>query len=120
MPKTERLIELMMTIHTRRKFTAGELAAEFGVSYRTILRDLDELSALGVPIYSETGANGGYYLLNEPVLPPLFYTIRGGGYVFRVSIFTVFRIAPFDAETRMVLKNSTVTFPRKHRSGLMR
>ena len=72
MPKTERLIELMMTIHTKRKFTAGELAVEFGVSYRTVLRDLDELSALGVPIYSETGANGGYYLLNEPVLPPLF------------------------------------------------
>lgn len=44
MPKTERLIELMMTVHTKRKFTAGELAAEFGVSYRTILRDLDELS----------------------------------------------------------------------------
>ncbi|MFT0802845.1 HTH domain-containing protein [Bacillus swezeyi] len=62
----------MMTIHTKRRFTARELAAEFGVSYRSILRDLDELSALGVPVYSETGANGGYYLLNEPMLRRFF------------------------------------------------
>ncbi|MDI5790945.1 HTH domain-containing protein [Bacillus licheniformis] len=75
---------------------------EFGVSYRTVLRDLDELSALGVPIYSETGANGGYYLLNEPVLPPLFSHNRRRRLCFRVSIFAVFGSLPFDAETRMV------------------
>ncbi|KAA0840111.1 MULTISPECIES: helix-turn-helix transcriptional regulator [Bacillus] len=105
MPKTERLIELMMTVHTKRKFTAGELAAEFGVSYRTILRDLDELSALGVPIYSETGANGGYYLLNEPVLPPLFFTqSEAAAMFFAYQSLQFFGSLPFDAETRMVLK----------------
>ena len=60
MSKTKRLIELMMTVNAKRKFTARELAEEFNVSYRTILRDLDELSELGVPLYSEVGADGGY------------------------------------------------------------
>ncbi|MFN2747175.1 MULTISPECIES: helix-turn-helix transcriptional regulator [unclassified Bacillus (in: firmicutes)] len=105
MPKTQRLIELMMTIQTKRKFTAGELAAEFGVSYRTILRDLDELSALGVPIYSETGANGGYYLLNEPMLPPLFFTeSEAAAMFFAYQSLQFFGSLPFETETRTVLK----------------
>ncbi|WP_307893932.1 helix-turn-helix transcriptional regulator [Bacillus swezeyi] len=105
MPKTQRLIELMMTIHTKRRFTARELAAEFGVSYRTILRDLDELSALGVPVYSETGANGGYYLLNEPMLPPLFFTeSEAAAMFFAYQSLQFFGSLPFEAETRTVLK----------------
>ncbi|HET7657279.1 MAG TPA: HTH domain-containing protein, partial [Bacillales bacterium] len=52
MAKTKRLIELIMTVNAKRKFTVKELAEEFGVSERTMLRDLQELSALGVPLYS--------------------------------------------------------------------
>lgn len=72
MSKTTRLIELLFYINKRHKFTARELAQEFNVSYRTILRDLDELSGLGLPLYSEVGHGGGYYVIAEKMLPPLF------------------------------------------------
>ena len=58
MSKAVRLIEIMITINAKKDFTAGELAEEFSVSRRTILRDLQELEQAGFPIYSEVGAAG--------------------------------------------------------------
>ena len=42
MSKAERLIEMMITINAKRDFTVGELANEFSVSKRTVLRDLQD------------------------------------------------------------------------------
>lgn len=69
MSKSKRLMELMMTVNRMRKFTVRELADQFDVSSRTILRDLQELSELGVPLYSEVGPHGGYQVLKERILP---------------------------------------------------
>lgn len=74
MSKSKRLLELMMTVNRKRKFTVRELADEFGVSARTILRDLQELSELGVPLYSQVGPHGGYQVLKERILPPIAFT----------------------------------------------
>ncbi|PTM58267.1 helix-turn-helix transcriptional regulator [Desmospora activa] len=105
MAKTQRLFELMMTINAKQKFTARELAQEFGVSYRTILRDLDELSALGVPLYSEVGANGGYYLLHDRMLPPIFFKESEAVAMFLAyHSLQFFGALPFQAETDMALK----------------
>lgn len=65
MTKTSRLHELIARIHEKPKFTVDELAEEFQVSYRTMLRYLQELSGMGVPLYSETGKHGGYSLLRR-------------------------------------------------------
>lgn len=63
-----------MMINARKSFTVQELADEFGLSKRTIARDLDELSSLGVPVYSVQGRGGGYRLLQERLLPPISFT----------------------------------------------
>jgi predicted DNA-binding transcriptional regulator YafY len=105
MSKTQRLIELMMTVNAKRKFTARELAEEFGVSYRTILRDLDELSTLGLPLYSEVGANGGYYVLHDRMLPPiLFKESEAIAMFFAFQSLQFFGSLPFQAEIRLALK----------------
>ena len=57
-----RLISILMRLQVRGRMSAGELAAEFEVAVRTIHRDMDELSAAGVPVYSERGRNGGFQL----------------------------------------------------------
>lgn len=74
MQKAQRLIQLIMIINARRSFTVGELADEFGLSKRTIARDLEELSELGIPIYSIQGRGGGFKLLRERLLPPISFT----------------------------------------------
>lgn len=105
MSKSQRLIELMMTVNTKRKFTARELAEEFGVSYRTILRDLDELSAIGVPLYSKVGADGGYYVLNERMLPPVFLKeSEAVALYFAFQSLQFLGSLPFKTETGYVLK----------------
>jgi predicted DNA-binding transcriptional regulator YafY len=74
MQKSQRLIQLIMMINVRKSFTVRELADEFGLSSRTITRDLQELSELGVPIYSIQGRGGGYKLLQERLLPPISFS----------------------------------------------
>ncbi|NHN30666.1 helix-turn-helix transcriptional regulator [Paenibacillus agricola] len=74
MAKSKRLMELMIAINQRKKFTARELAEEFGVSVRTIMRDLQVLSELGVPLYTEYGPHGGYRVLKERKLPPITFS----------------------------------------------
>lgn len=48
MHKAQRLVQLIMLVNERRTFTVQELADECGVSRRTMIRDLAELSELGI------------------------------------------------------------------------
>lgn len=104
MGKSRRLMELMMTVNRMRKFTVRELAEQFQVSQRTILRDLQELSALGVPLYSEVGPHGGYQVLSERVLPPIAFTEEEAAAMFFAShALRHYRYIPFEAESASAL-----------------
>lgn len=52
-----------MALQRGHPLTAGELAQRLGVSIRTIFRDIDALSAMGVPVYTEAGRGGGIRLI---------------------------------------------------------
>ncbi len=104
MSKSKRLIELIVAVNRKRRFTVKELANEFGVSARTILRDLQELSELGVPLYSEVGPHGGYRILQERLLPPIAFTEREAAAVFfAVQALRHYSSLPFETETSAVL-----------------
>lgn len=63
-----RLFRIVYYLLNRGQATAAELAREFEVSIRTIYRDIDALSGAGIPVYAETGRNGGISLLDNFVL----------------------------------------------------
>src|SRR5260221_11669649 len=62
--RASRLLSSLTTLQARGLTTAEALAEECGVSLRTIYRDIDALSAAGIPVLSERGAEGGYRLLD--------------------------------------------------------
>jgi predicted DNA-binding transcriptional regulator YafY len=62
--RASRLLSILVVLQARGHVTAPELANECEVSLRTIYRDIDSLSAAGIPVYSERGSGGGYRLLD--------------------------------------------------------
>ena len=70
--RLSRLTAILTQLQTRRLLTARTLADKFGVSVRTIYRDIKSLEQAGVPIISEEGR--GYSLMEGYRLPPLMFT----------------------------------------------
>ena len=66
--KNSRLFEILYLLVERRALTAGELAQRLEVSERTIYRDIDALSAAGIPVYTQKGQGGGIRLMDQFVL----------------------------------------------------
>ena len=72
--KTERLFALVLLLQNRPNMTSRDLSEHFGVSRRTIFRDLRTLGESGVPLtYAE---DGGYEILDGYQLPPLMFSAR--------------------------------------------
>ncbi|AMJ40860.1 helix-turn-helix transcriptional regulator [Anaerotignum propionicum] len=66
--KIDRLLEMVYVLFEKKNVTAKELSNYFEVSQRTIYRDLETLSAAGIPIYTSKGKGGGIRLLDSYVM----------------------------------------------------
>ena len=71
--RSERLFEIVFILLNQKQTTAQELAKKFGVSVRTIYRDMDILSSAGIPVYTMQGTGGGIfidesYTINKSIL----------------------------------------------------
>ncbi|HKG24485.1 MAG TPA: HTH domain-containing protein, partial [Thermomicrobiales bacterium] len=78
MNRSDRLTGIIIALQTRRQ-TAAQLAERFEVSRRTILRDVDALSQIGVPVVALPGSGGGFELVDGYWLQPVQLTSDEAG-----------------------------------------
>jgi predicted DNA-binding transcriptional regulator YafY len=97
MRRTERLFALAEYLRGRRTgVTAEGLAERFGVTVRTIYRDLDALRAAALPLVADRGPGGGYALDRSYSLPPVNFTAREAALLVALGRFAVdMRLLPF-------------------------
>jgi predicted DNA-binding transcriptional regulator YafY len=72
MKRFERIIALFVKLQTSQFVTAKSVGTEFGVSERTIYRDIRAMEAAGIPIYSEAGK--GFQLMEGFRIPPTSFS----------------------------------------------
>ncbi len=97
MSRTERLFALAEYLRGRRTgVTAEALAERFGVTVRTVYRDLDALRAAAMPLAAERGRGGGYALDRSYSLPPVNFTAREAALLVALGRFAIdMRLLPF-------------------------
>lgn len=111
--RADRLVSLLLLLQARGRVTAAEAAAELEVSVPTVRRDLEALSAAGVPVYAQPGRGGGWSLvggartdlsgLSAPEVHALFLLVGPGADVspaVRTAVRKLVRAlpAPFRAD----------------------
>jgi predicted DNA-binding transcriptional regulator YafY len=97
MRKKSRMFAIAEALRARRTgVTAAQLAERFGVTLRTIYRDLEALQDAGMPIRADRGRGGGYALDKNYQLPPVNFTAREAALLIALARLAVEqRLMPF-------------------------
>lgn len=112
MSRATRMLELLIRLEAKSRFGVDELADEFGVSRRTMLRDLQALSEMGVPLASRTGPGGGYSLIRDRRLLPLSLTVDEAlGMLISYEGFLRYAQSPFSAQNLSAVTRLRAALP---------
>jgi predicted DNA-binding transcriptional regulator YafY len=116
MTRIERAFAILLLLSDRRIVTAPDLARRFEVSVRTIYRDVEMLSATGVPVYAERGSSGGYRLQEGFFLPPVAFS-RGEAVALLLSLTLArgLKVPPFAAELDSAERKMVAALPSHFR-----
>lgn len=110
--RAARLLEVLIRLSAKPRFTVQELADEFAVSRRTMLRDLHELSAMGVPLAATPGPGGGYALVRSGRILPLALTgDEAIGVVLSYEAFLQYAQSPFAAQSLSAVTKLRAALP---------
>ncbi len=121
MKELDRILGILLALQGRRKISAKQLAARFEVSSRTIYRDLQTMSLLGIPVYAERGRNGGVSLLDGYFLPPLMFSRSEAiALLLGVILLRALRSVPFEADVDTATQKLLAAIPEPLRATLVR
>lgn len=118
MNRIDRLTAILLLLQGKKR-TAGEIAQRFEISRRTVLRDIEALSEMGIPIATELGASGGYSLPPDYSLPPLALTLHEA-LLLRLALSSLAQLGaiPFTQERESLLAKVQTLLPRRESENL--
>jgi predicted DNA-binding transcriptional regulator YafY len=109
--RADRLLTLIMLLQKRGRMTAKEIAEKLEISERTVYRDIDALSSVGIPVYSESGRAGGYSLLEHFRTDLTGLTEREVRALFMINIPTPLEDLGLSQELRSALLKLSTALP---------
>ncbi len=119
MRRWDRLLGILLQLSGGVTVSAVVLAARFSVSLRTIYRDIEALSALGVPVFAQPGRNGGFKLLEGYLLPPIMFSEEEAvALMVGLSALRAVRSQPFADGLAVAEAKLLAAMPRRLRDTL--
>ncbi|MBP1040962.1 YafY family transcriptional regulator [Vagococcus sp. BWB3-3] len=120
MSKSERINQEMLFLSGKQQFNLADLMKEFGISKSTALRDIQELERLGVPLYTEEGRYGGYRLVHQSLLTPIYFNEEEvSGIFFALQCLKFLSNSPFNANYQQISKKLLQTFTQERREAII-
>lgn len=120
MNKNERLIQQMIYINTKKQFNLSDLIETFEISRSTALRDIASLEEMGVPLYSEKGSHGGYRVLSNTLLPPIYFnTNELHSIFFSLQLLKGLVKTPFQYDYQEIKSKLLATLPDKQKEQMI-
>ncbi len=119
MNRFDRALGLLLILRSGRTHSATALAQRFGVSPRTIYRDIETLAAVGVPVYAENGRAGGFRLVEGYFLPPITFSVgEAVSLLTGLALLGRLRVRPFSADLAAAGDKLLAALPDHRRAAL--
>jgi predicted DNA-binding transcriptional regulator YafY len=119
MNRFDRALGILLLLRSGSSRSAADLARHFEVSPRTIYRDVETLSLVGVPVYAERGREGGFRLVEGYFLPPVMFTrTEAVSLLLAVTMLRSLRTRPFSAELETAEEKLLAAVPKSLRQVL--
>ncbi|QBD78047.1 YafY family transcriptional regulator [Ktedonosporobacter rubrisoli] len=118
MNRIDRLTAILLSLQGG-KHSAREIAQRFEVSRRTIVRDIQALSEMGIPIIAESGSGGGYSLPADYSLPPLALNLHEA-LLLRLALSSLSQLSelPFKQARESLLDKVQALLPKREHDNL--
>ena len=121
MNRLDRTLGLLLLLRGGRVVSAKDLAARFEVSVRTVYRDIDVLSGLGVPVSADMGRAGGFRLREGYFLPPVTLGAEEAvSLLLGLILMRRLRVAPFPKEADFAERKLLAALPPETREVMER
>ena len=121
MNRLDRALGLLLLLRGGRIVSAKDLAARFEVSVRTVYRDIEVLSGLGVPISADMGRTGGFRLREGYFLPPVTLGAEEAvSLLLGLILMRRLRVAPFPKEADFAERKLLAALPPETRETMAR
>ncbi|WP_432370942.1 helix-turn-helix transcriptional regulator [Staphylococcus chromogenes] len=119
MKKSERLNQELIFLSNKNSFNLNDLMEEFKNSKRTALRDIEELENMGLSIYVENGRYGGYKIINQNLITPIYFSGEEIlAIFFALKSLDILTSTPFQKDYKQIREKLFATLPSSSQKNI--